>query len=462
MAPTHEIDSLIEEDKESTLQHAEAQTHTQIPSLEEKEYYLRKVGIMIRTTSMTTTSTVFAAAAFAGGTALGYYLSSRIRTSKQPTEAKDELNPESHLWKIVQYSMTAALISAGDKLDLYNKLYQWGPNISAKEIVQKTGWNERWLKEFLLQSCAAGICIYTEEEDGGSEGKFTIKEGYAKLLRGPDEERKSLAGMFPFLSGMVRRSDQVVQAIETGYGVDYDYGTDEVDICEAIDRKNRNFFQYHLIDDIIAPLTIPQTGKSLLEALEVGGMNVADVGCGCGASTIVLAKRFSKSHFYAYESSPRSLQLIQEGIIKAGLSNITICDVKERTVGDGPDLKNPNSKFDFIYSHDVLHDMTNPRELIKDVKSRLCPNSGCWYIVDVDCTESITENLKRSNAATLYGFSCLLCLAMATSSPGAEGLGTCGFTPSLAAKWMKQAGFTYFEKQRTLKSVPNNACYLVA
>ena len=249
----------------------------------------------------------------------------------------------------------------------------------------------------------------------------------------------------------------MVQAIQKGRGVGYDFG--EEDVCVAIDRKNGNFFRNHLVDAVLATIVVPKTGRSLINLLDAG-IHVADVGCGCGTSTIAMAKRFPKSTFYAFESSPRSLFLIEQNVQQAKLTNVVVCDVAKRTVGDGPDVTNPKSRFGFVYAHDVLHDMTQPQELIADVQDRLSPE-GCWVIVDIDCSESATDNLKRKNAATLYGFSCLLCLSMATSEAGGKGLGTCGFSPTLAKKWTEKAGFSYFSKF-DVAMLPYNACYLVA
>lgn len=287
---------------------------------------------------------------------------------------------------------------------------------------------------------------------------FSLKPEYAKLLRGPEQEANSIAGMFQFLSALVSREDEVVQAVQTGRGIDYDFGKEGKDIGAALDRKNGNYFHNKLVDDL-SKIRMPRTGVSLLQKLE-DGINVADVGCGFGTSTVSMARRFPNSRFFAFESSRRALQAIEANIQAANVSNVTICVVPNRTLGDGPGVSDPSDMFDFVYAHDVMHDMLNPRELIKDVRKRLSKD-GCWFIVDIDCRETKEGNLSLPNAAMLYAFSCLLCLSMGTSEPNGEGLGTCGFPPELAERWMKKAGFDYFER-RKISSLPYNACYLVA
>lgn len=411
-------------------------------------------------------SVAFGLTAFVGGTVLGYTIRLYVGETNQGNSqvTGDNVKPphpvlsswsngaESHLWKLVEFSLSSTIIQAADRLDLFERLYQAGPTTS-KDLAKSTTWSERWLKEVLLQLTGSGICTYNP-----SQQTFTIKDDYIPFLRGPQNEKRSLAGLFQFLSALTGRTDAVVQAVKTGKGIDYDYGSE--DIGAAIDRKNGNFFRYTLIDGVLADIIIPQTGVPLVKKLEEG-IHVADVGCGFGTSTVAMAKRFPNSHFYAYESSPKALQSIQENIDEAQITNVTICDVSERVVGDGPILNDPTSMFGFVYAHDVLHDMLHPRELMKDVKKRLSKEDGCWLIVDIDCNEKVEDNLQLPNAATLYAFSCLLCLSMATSEPSGEGLGTCGFPPSLAKRWAKETGFEHFE-QKNVDAIPYNAVYLLA
>jgi 2-polyprenyl-3-methyl-5-hydroxy-6-metoxy-1,4-benzoquinol methylase len=344
------------------------------------------------------------------------------------------------------------MIRVADQLNLFEHLYESGP-CSSHALAESTGWNERWLREILLQLTGSGLCVYDPVQE-----TFFLKPHYEALLRGPEKERQSIAGVFQFLSALVSREDAVVQAVRSGKGIDYDYGPASKDIGAALDRKNGNFFRYSLLEEL-RKIHVPESGVSLYERLQQG-ISVADIGCGFGTSTVSMAKEFPSSQFYAFESSPKALQAIETNIKAANLSNVTICKVPDRTLGDGPDLNDPTSTFDFVYAHDVLHDMLNPKELIKDVKKKLSKD-GCWLIVDVECSEKAEDNLQLPNAAMLYAFSCLLCLPMATSESHGAGLGTCGFTPKLAQRWTKKAGFQYFEK-RKIPSLPYNACYLVA
>lgn len=242
-------------------------------------------------------------------------------------------------------------------------------------------------------------------------------------------------------------------------------------MVDALEQKNRNFFLYQMIPDIVEKVALPRTGESLVALLERGGAQVADIGCGCGTSTIALAQRFPNSQLYACELSTKSLDIREQRIQELGISNIVVCNVSSRPVSDGPYLLGDAEKgkhfFDVCYTHDVLHDMTNPKALFQDVQKQLSKN-GCWIIVDVKCHEHLSDNLAMPTAALNYGFSCLLCLACATSSSShsnhnnaTAGLGTLGFHSKLARRWMLEAGFEHFS-EREIQSKPDNSCFIVA
>jgi SAM-dependent methyltransferase len=399
----------------------------------------------------------------------------RRRRRRRKDENKKTRTAEEHLWQLVQSSFTASLIHAGDALGLFDILYNSSTQqhpISAAKLAERTGWSARWLQEFLVQMTAAGICTLhestTESSNNEEESEslaFSLKADYAALLRDPDFAPNSLAGMFQGLLPLVARGREAVpHAIQTGVGVSYDWGDD---VTTAMDRKNRNWFRDHLIPDVLDRVRIPSTGgRRLVDVLDGAAVQgktiyIADVGCGCGASTVALAKRFPSARVYAYEASARSLQVLSRRLLRHNITNVTVCDVAHRTVGDGPDgEENGVTKFDFCYAHDVLHDMTDPYSLMVDVRKTL-GEGCCWVIVDVKCRDTVRENLRLPGAATMYGFSCLLCLNSATSTRGGLGLGTCGLPASLCRTLTRNAGFAHF-RELPVPSIPTNACYVVA
>ena len=103
----------------------------------------------------------------------------------------------------------------------------------------------------------------------------------------------------------------------------------------GIDRKNCNFFRNKLIPETISKVKIPSTGRPLQELLQ-SGINIAEIGCGKGASTIAMAKAFPKSRIYAFEASARELDAMKKNVQNERLSNVTVCDGAKHSLADGP------------------------------------------------------------------------------------------------------------------------------
>lgn len=381
--------------------------------------------------------------AFAAGAATGAIMLARMTRQPKQDPAK---KAEQHLWKVAEYSLTGGLIRVCDKLKLYDALWESGPSTAA-ELAAKINCSERWLTEILSQATAAGICVYFF-------GKFCLKPEYAHLLRDPSKSPRSMQGLFDMVPCLLARTDATVASVKSGEGVDYDHNDGAISV--AIDRKNANWFKNKLVEDILKQVTVPKTEKSLVAMLEEG-IQVADIGVGFGASTIAMAQRFPKSHFSAFEASTTALNKIQERINEAKLTNVTVYNVTARALTEGPAS---GGKFDFIYVHDVIHDMPKPKDFLKAAKASLA-DTGCMVIVDVACSENLKENIARPDAALAYGFSSFLCLACSTSSKGGLGLGTCGFPEGVARKWTKDEGFEFFETVE-VESLHSNSCFIVA
>ena len=126
-------------------------------------------------------------AALVVGTAFGYSLCRfRIDRLQQKSNAQSPAwsqGAESHLWKMVEYSLSTTMIGVADQLNLFERLYKSGPATS-QDLAAETKWSERWLREILLQLAGSGICVY--EPNGQT---FALKEEYARFLRGPQQEK---------------------------------------------------------------------------------------------------------------------------------------------------------------------------------------------------------------------------------------------------------------------------------
>jgi ubiquinone/menaquinone biosynthesis C-methylase UbiE len=382
------------------------------------------------------------ALAFGAGLAAGAYLVARMHRKEKEDPAKKAAQ---HLMKVAEYSTTGSLIRVCDKLQLYDALWESGPSTAA-ELAQKMNCSERWLTEILSQATAAGICVYFF-------GKFCLKPEYAHLLRDPTKSQRSMQGLFEMLPLFWARTDATVEAVKSGVGV-----TSDIDVNAAVDRMNGNWFEYKLEEDLLQKVTAPKTEKTLVALLDEG-INVADIGFGLGASTIQMAKRFPKSNFCVFEASEKSLTKIQERVAAAKLTNVTVCNSAKHALSQGPPK---GGSFDFIYAHDVVHHLTEPKKFLKDAKKSLSAD-GCMVVVDVVCSESLKENIARPNAALYYGISCFLSLHSATSKKSGDGagLGSFGFPEVLAKSWVADEGFTFFATL-DVESLPGQSCYILA
>eukprot|EP00977_Amphora_coffeiformis_P029958 scaffold43712_cov160-Amphora_coffeaeformis.AAC.1 len=390
---------------------------------------------------------VFTAGVAAGSIVLRILWSQR-RATKAVKSPVTQL-AEAHLTKMAENVFTVALIRAGDQLGLFEAMWQNGPSTAA-ELATRMNFNERWLQELLSQAAAAGICVYSSPL-----GQFSIQPAYAPLLRDPSFSPKSMLGLMDMAAGLMPRTSAVVHAVQTGTGVDFDYGED--DILAANDRKNVNWYKYKMKDDLLAKITAPKTGRPLLKMLEEG-IVVANVGCGYGSSAIELAKQFPKSHIYAYEISQNSLVRIRERAQQHNLDNVTVLDASTHPIAQVPHTKR---KFDFVYCADVVHDMAQPRDFLNDVQ-KVLSDIGVLLIVDTRCTESLPENMGMPNAAMAFGYSCLCCL-QSSAGPKGDGaaMGTYGFPETIARAWTKEVGFEHFVSVN-LESKPTKSCFVIA
>jgi ubiquinone/menaquinone biosynthesis C-methylase UbiE len=170
------------------------------------------------------------------------------------------------------------------------------------------------------------------------------------------------------------------------------------------------------------------------ERLE-GGCSVADVGCGCGEAAVIVAAAFPKCRVTGYDTSERALQHARAAAKQAGATNVEF-------VNPGREEKQmPGGEYDLVMTHDAIHDMSRPLQVMHSVRSAIKPD-GAWVIGDMSAMDGHGKNVKEHPAAALlYGFSCFLCLPSALEGDGAAGLGTLGWGEKTARNMLKEAGF---------------------
>ncbi len=322
----------------------------------------------------------------------------------------------------VQGAMTMALCFLGDRLGLYQALAETG-TVTSEDLATHTGLHERWLREWLQQQACAGFVAYA------GSGRFYLKPEAVEVLAN-EESIFFAGGSLATVMPLVRNTPNLTTCFQTGLGLSYD--ALGFDCAVGLERMGGNWARQKLLSEILPLL------NGVVETLEQGAL-VADIGCGVGTATMLMAQAFPRSEFHGFDTSQHALAEARQRSSKAGLKNL----FWHNPVGDPLPA---DSRFDFITTFDVVHDTTDPMGLITAIYKALKPE-GTWFITDITGKSSFEENLKEHPMAGLfYAFSVLICMSSGLSEPGGAGLGTVGFHEDLARQMTRAAGFTQFQK----------------
>jgi SAM-dependent methyltransferase len=323
------------------------------------------------------------------------------------------------VWSFKQGEMVSLLVHLGDRLGLYRALDGVGP-VTAADLAARTGFHERWLREWLRGNAAADLLV----SDDGETFELT-PEGAAVLAR----EESSLmfaAGAFtaPFDADVVT---DLADAFRTGVGLPYDrLGPSGAHHTE---RSLGPWARMALVPRIVPAL------NGVHDRLEAGGL-VADVGCGAGVALTALAAAYPKSAFHGYELSVHALDRARARVHEQSLANVELFHTRAEELPD-------DGRYDFVLTFDCLHDMTRPADTIAAIR-RTIRDDGTWLIKDIRCDDSWETNRRNPMLALLFGFSVSTCMSSALSEPGGAGLGTLGFTTQVAERMVRAAGFSRF------------------
>lgn len=332
-------------------------------------------------------------------------------------------------------TMTAAMIHLGDRLGLFRALAGAGA-LSSHELAAKTGYDERWVREWLRQQGAAGVLERCPGE------RFALSPEGAAVLA--DEGSPAFgAGFFSRLPQDLMVLDRLPEAFRTGIGLPYDaFGP------EGAQGFERGFGPW--LRTMLVPYALPRL-PGIIDALAHGAA-VADVGCGAGVALIEMAKAFPTSEFHGWDVSLHALARAEHNRVAAGVANVTFHDAAH-------DPLPADHRFTLVTAFDSLHDMTDPAAAMRGVRAAL-RDDGTFLVCDVKAHATYEENVARNPmAALMYGSSVLTCMSSALSEPGGAGLGTLGLPATLAERMAREAGFTRFETLDV--EHPVNAFYAV-
>jgi 2-polyprenyl-3-methyl-5-hydroxy-6-metoxy-1,4-benzoquinol methylase len=301
---------------------------------------------------------------------------------------------------VVDFGATfhAALVRVGDKLGLYKALAEGGPQTPA-ELAKRTGTAERYVREWLCNQAAGGYVTYDSQP-----GKFYLSEEQAFTFA--DENSPAfLPGMFQVALAAVKAEEQITDRFKTGKG--FGWHEHHPELFVGTERFFRPGYAANLINSWIPAL------EGVQQKLEQGA-TVADVGCGLGASTILMAQSYPKSKFFGFDYHENSIETAKQR-------------AKDRGVGDRIQFKvamakdYPGNNYDFVTFFDCLHDMGDPVGATAHVHGTL-KNDGTWMIVEPFAGDRIEDNLHPIGRA-FYGASTLLCTPASLSQEVGLALG---------------------------------------
>ena len=313
-------------------------------------------------------------------------------------------------------AMNAALIVIGDRLGLY-KAMAGGQAMTSAELAKKTGTHERYVREWLAAQAAGGFITY----DSASQ-RYTLPPEQAMALA-DESSPVFLPGFFEIVEASVRDVPKITDAFRTGNGV----GWHEHDAClfTGTERFFRPNYRAHLVKD-----WIPALGDT--EAKLRAGARVADVGCGLGTSTILMAQAYPKSTFVGFDYHPRSIELAREAAARAGVS-----DRVKFEVAKAKDF--PGKGFQLVAFFDCLHDMGDPEGAARHVLQSLDPQ-GTWMIVEPFAGDKLEDNLNPIGRV-FYAASTMLCTPASLSQEVGLALGAQAGEGRLTHV-LRSAGFT--------------------
>jgi SAM-dependent methyltransferase len=291
----------------------------------------------------------------------------------------------------------AGLVVIGERLGLYKALAA-GPLTSA-ELAERTGTDERYVREWLNSQAAGGYVQYDPPA-----GRYSLSAEQAFALA--DEQSPAyLPGAFLLAVSALRAVPQIADRFRTGEG----FGWHEHD--HGLFRGTELFFRPGYAANLTSSWIPALDG---VEAKLKAGAKVADVGCGLGASTILMAQAYPASTFVGYDYHDGSIEAARQRAREAGVS--------ERVQFEVARAKDyPGGGFDFVAFFDSLHDMGDPQGAAAHVRESLAPG-GTWMIVEPFAGDRVEDNLNPVGRI-YYSASTLLCTPASKSQEVGLALG---------------------------------------
>jgi SAM-dependent methyltransferase len=317
-------------------------------------------------------------------------------------------------------TLNTALVVMGDRLGLYRALAGAGA-LTPSELAARTDTAERYVREWLNAQAAGGYVSYHP-----ADGRYSLAPEQAVAFCDEDSPAY-LPGLFQNALGSVLDSPRITDAARTGAGVGWHEHNH--DVHEGCERFFRPGYNANLVDAWLPAL------DGVVAKLQRGA-RVADVGCGHGASTILMAGAFPNSTFVGSDYHDRSIQTARDRAERAGVGDRVRFAVQHAAAYSG-------EGYDLVTMFDCLHDMGDPAGAARHVLDTLAPD-GTWMIVEPAAGDRVEDNLNPIGRA-YYGFSTLLCTPASLSQDVGLALGAQAGEKRLR-DIVTAAGFTRFRR----------------
>ncbi|WP_213955345.1 class I SAM-dependent methyltransferase [Variovorax sp. dw_954] len=315
----------------------------------------------------------------------------------------------------------APLVILGDRLGLYKAMAGAGP-MTLDQFSDKTGLRLRYAQEWLSAQAASGFVDYDPKAQ-----TFALSPETALVLA-DDNSPAFMVGGFEVLMSMFNDIDKIQKAFRDGTGLGWH------EHHPALFSGTERFFRAGYNANL-EPSWIPSL-DGMRERLQAGA-RVADVGCGFGASTIVLAQAYPQSTFVGYDYHEPSVNAARERAAAAGVGDRVRFEVAGAKTYPGKD-------FDLVAFFDCLHDMGDPVGAARHVRETLAPD-GIWMIVEPFANDRLEDNLNPVGRI-FYSASTMVCTPCSLSQEVGRGLGAQAGEERLREVVVKEGGFTRFRR----------------
>lgn len=316
-------------------------------------------------------------------------------------------------------ALGTALVVLGDKLGLYKALAENGP-LTSEQLAKRTNTKERYVREWLAAQAASNYIEYHPETT-----TFSMTPEQAAVFADEDSPAHACGGFYSIAS-VIADEPKVTQAFRTGDGIAW--GDRHPCLFCGVAKFFRPGYRVHLTSSWIPAL------EGVQDKLQQGG-RVADVGCGHGHSTLIMAEAFPNTQFIGFDIHAPSIEEARSHAKETGLTNVSF------EVGTAKTY--PGNNYDLVTCFDCLHDMGDPVGAAEHVYSSL-DRDGTWLLVEPFAQDSLEHNLNPISRV-YYGFSTTVCVPTSLSQEVGAGLGTQAGEARLK-EVVTSGGFTRFRR----------------